>query len=170
MSGDLILEFKPKFVGWVRYIALIGVAYVVACAPVMIIWFASIFILPNGVSEPQIWINLAIIYLICMIFTHGILLFVDKKNFEVTSYKVYPDKIEFEEGFINHKYTTIKVEDIKEIHFSQSFIQRFAELGTIRFITAANVGTNYTGLTCTDIENPNVIYAKIKQVHEDFVR
>lgn len=94
-------------------------------------------------------------------------MFLDKKNFEVTSYKVFPARIEFEEGFLNPKYTTIKIEDIKEIHFSQNFVQRNAKLGTIKFITAANTDTTGTGLTFTDIEYPDVIYNKIKQIHEN---
>ena len=57
--------------------------------------------------------------------------------------------------------------DIKEIHLNQNFIQRKAELGTIRFTTAANNSTTNTGICFRDIQNSMAIYAKIKQIHEN---
>ena len=53
-------------------------------------------------------------------------------NYRATDYKVSEDKIEFNEGFINHQSMTVKFKDIKEIHLTQSFIQRIFKLGTIR--------------------------------------
>ena len=59
------------------------------------------------------------------------------------------------------------MEDIKEIHLNQNFIQRKAELGSIQFITAANNSTSSTGVCFQDIQNSKAIYAKIKQIHEN---
>jgi hypothetical protein len=58
------------------------------------------------------------------------------------------------------------MEDIKEIHFMQNFLQRFASIGTIKFITAANNSASSTGVAFVDVENSNYIYTKVKQVHE----
>lgn len=96
-----------------------------------------------------------------------ILLWLDKKNYEVTSYKLFADRIEFEEGFINHKSTTVKLEDIKEIHYSQNFFQRLANLGSVKLITAANSVSRNSGIILADIQNSNYIYRKIKEVQQN---
>ena len=57
--------------------------------------------------------------------------------------------------------------DIKEIHLDQNFIQRQAEVGTIRFVTAANNSTTSTGVCFRDITNSMAVYAKVKQIHEN---
>ena len=165
MSEELILETKPKFTGYVRFFALSLYADIFGGMIGVTIWVVCIFLIT--MTDLQMWVSLVIIYILCTLLTLGILMFLDKKNFEVTSYKVFPARIEFEEGFLNPKYTTIKIEDIKEIHFSQNFVQRNAKLGTIKFITVANTDTTGTGLTFTDIEYPDVIYNKIKQIPEN---
>ena len=111
-------------------------------------------------------------FIVLFLITLNIRVYIDKKNFEVTNYKIYQDRIEFEEGFINHGYTVLKLADIKEIHLTQNFIQRREELGTIKFVTAANssysmIGVGMAGIAFKDIENSLAIYTKIKQLHEN---
>ena len=88
-------------------------------------------------------------------------------NYHATNYKVYDDSIEFEEGFINHKYATLRWMDIKEIHFTQGFFQRMFGIGHINFITAANTGNNgyNDGIKFRDIQKPKEIYDKLKYIH-----
>ena len=106
--------------------------------------------------------------LIIFMFPVSVLLlgFLDKKNFEVTSYKVYNDKIDFEEGFINHKHSSIIFKDVKEIHLDQNFIQRKYNVATVRFITAANNPMGETSIRFQDIENAQYVYTKVKEIHE----
>ena len=120
-----------------------------------------------NMPEPQLWYVYIAINILLWLLTTGFLMFMDRKNYEVTNYKIYNDRIEFEEGFINHKYTTIRMVDIKEIHLDQNFIQRKAEIGTIRFVTAANNSTTSTGVCFRDITNSMAVYAKVKQIHEN---
>ena len=173
MDTEILLEIKPKYIDWVRTFSIL-------CSPgciTTIIMFLCGFPITALVAEllmELLNINFVISLIITIIlflslFLAGfaLALFFDRKNYEVTTYRVFSDRIEFEEGFINHKYTTIRMADIKEIHLDQNFIQRKAELGTIRFTTAANNSTTNTGICFRDIQNSMAIYAKIKQIHEN---
>ena len=101
-----------------------------------------------------IWLFFAFI---CGIFT--------KLNYNATRYDIYSDRIEFVEGFVNHKHTTISFYDVKEVHLSEGFIQRQFNIGSIKLVTAANTGVN-TGISLNDIENSNMIYKKIRLLVE----
>ena len=161
MNSDIIFEIKPKHVFYVRFFSInLFFALIMSFFPCMILDMLQAVLGFNFLY----WLLFNSIFFILFVL---LLVFLDKKNFEATSYKVYSDKIEFEEGFINHKYTTIKMKDIKEIHFTQNFFQRLANIGTIKLITAANNSSNFTGLKFVDVENSNEIYTKIKQVHQN---
>lgn len=165
MNEEIILETKPKYVGFVRLFSKnLFFALIIAYGVGMLSWILPVAL---GMQEQQALIFCFALDITIFVLSLGLLLFLDRKNFEVTSYKVYSDRVEFEEGFINHKYTTIKMEDIKEIHFMQNFLQRFASIGTIKFITAANNSASSTGVAFVDVENSNYIYTKVKQVHEN---
>ena len=90
--------------------------------------------------------------------------YLDKCKFKVTSYKIYNNKIDLEELFINHKHSSILFKDIKEIHLDQNFIQKKYNIATIRFITAANNLEGETSIRFQDIENARFVYAKAKEI------
>ena len=159
MDKELLLEAKPKYVEVVRFFS-INILYAIYGSTTLLAIMVWFFLLTESF---RFLVFSTVLYVIAIIFAMGLLLILDKKNYEVTSYKVYPDRVEFEEGFINHKYTTIKMEDIKEIHFVQNFIQRGHGIGTIKFITAANNPQSFTGVAFKDVENPNYIYQKVRQ-------
>lgn len=138
-------------------------------APVILVVIMTVMA-PNGLdgmSANQALMYVVVPELIIVALLLLAFLFIAKKNYEVTSYKVCSDRIEFKEGFINHKYTTIKIEDVKEIHLTQNFLQRIANIATIRFVTAANSSTVSTGVRFCDIENSNFVDAKLKQIQEN---
>ena len=163
--SELLLELKPKFDKVVRCFNYLNILYSVGVAYIlsMVLFFAVLISLK--LSENTVFLAYGICYLALLYISLIVFVILDKKNFEVTSYKVYDDKIEFEEGFINHKYTTVKFADVKEIHHEQNFFQRKVGLGTIKFVTAANVGTR-TGISFVDIENSNEVYLKVKEIIE----
>jgi len=180
--SELIMEVKPKYNMLVRFVSNFEIAmrFSVLIAALCSMVGGLIGALNFGEKFAQFLNNhhdiycfivfgiFAIIYILVSI----ILLYLNKKNFEVTNYKVYQDRIEFEQGFINHKYTTLNMIDIKEIHLIQNFFQKKLGLGTIKFITAGNANNEknrnlfFTGISFSDIENSLAIYTKIRQIHE----
>lgn len=174
--SELVLEVKPKFYLLSRVVANIrkenALAYILE---VLFFTFFVVFkqelissMLERNEEECFIYLfTIAIVVLfISYLVSIVILGFLDKKNFEVTSYKVYNDKIDFEEGFINHKHSSILFKDVKEIHLDQNFIQRKYNVATIRFITAANNPMGETSIRFQDIENVQYVYTKVKEIHE----
>ena len=181
--SELVMEVKPKFYWFQRAIANIRkeVAITIGLEGLILMLIMVIVIATNNPvianlaenSQEELIVYLYIIMmsLICLIFPLSVLFFVflDKKNFEVTSYKVYDDRINFDEGFINHKHSSILFKDIKEIHLDQNFIQKKYNIANIRFITSAgNLNNQYTniGVNFQDIENVQSVYTKIKEIHE----
>ena len=125
-------------------------------------------------SDGQFYVYTYIIFLIifCVLFAllTAIIAYINKKNFEVTDYKVFDDRIDFDEGFINHKHVSVLFKDIKEIHLDQNFVQRKYNIATIRFVTpASNPNNQYAnvGVKFQDIENAQYVYAKVKEIHEE---
>ncbi len=166
MNDEILLEVKPKYIWWLRIIERINIAIYCTCVSLAI--FISVALYMGLVTKNQsfdITIEIVASIISIILGIAAIISIFDKKNFEVTNYKVYNDRIEFEEGFINHKYTTIQLIDIKEIHLEQNFFQRKAELGSINFVTAANNSTTNTGVYFRDIENSKYVYAKVKEIH-----
>lgn len=174
MSNEVLLEIKPQFNKLVRIFSVnlifaAGAVYVIDMF-LLFIFIAFSSTLPETFSLPAdelMFTCITLFDLIIFILVLPIFLWLNKKNYDVTSYKVYNDRIEFEEGFINHKFTTIKMEDVKEIHLTQNFLQKYANLATIRFVTPANNASTSTGVTFMDIENSNYVYAKLKQIQEN---
>ena len=167
MSEEVVFEAKPRFVWYLSFFPLgLLIASAFSCFFSMFTWGISDFLKFNQVFDLGFQ-TLILIDFIFFIFIVLLWLFIEKKNYEVTEYKVYKDRLEFEEGFINHKYTTIKTADIKEVHFEQSFLQRVAGVGTIRIVTAANSSNgSYSGIFIRDIDNARYAYTKIKDIYE----
>ena len=176
LNNDLVLETKPKFNLGVRAVtdifwAAISDFFVFLVYMLLLLYaaFTSCFMHNMDVADKvfDTGMSLAVPVLIGVyIITLVITLFVAKKRYENSSYKAYSDHIEFNEGFINYKHKFIKLDNIKEIHLLQSFIERMAELGTIRFVSAGT-GTIYDGITFSDIPNSLAVYTKVKQLHEE---
>ena len=173
MDNEILLEVKPYYIEYVRFFGILSSPSVASLLIILLCFIPAGVPFVLLISEllqtsallVSILLVIVIVTLLSLLFT--IMLYLNKKNFEATTYKVYKDRVEFEEGYINHKYTSIRMEDVKEIHLLQNFIQRKAELGTIKFVTAANNSTSSTGVCFQDIKNSNAVYAKIKQIHEN---
>ena len=174
MENEILIEVKPKFNNLVRLFSVnllfaAGAVYVISMF-LFFILLAFSALLPKIsilLGQETSFMAICIFEFLLFITVLPLFLWLNKKNYEVTSYKVYSDRIEFEEGFINHKCTTIKICDVKEIHWTQNFLQRFANLATIRFVTPANNSATFSGVTFMDIENSKYIYAKLKQIQEN---
>ena len=182
--SELIMEVKPKYNNLVRIVSnndyifritpIITLFFYIGCTFVFNLMFGTeefIKVIEN--NEESLIIIAFGIFAITYILVSMIFLYLNKKNFKVTNYKVYADRIELEQGFINHYYTTLNMVDIKEIHLTQNFLQKKFGLGTIIFITAGNAENEKSrkllnsGLAFIDIENPLAVYTKVRQIHEN---
>lgn len=170
MNENKIFTLKPEFVPAKNLIInfFIGIPFS--------LYIGSMLAPLIFLKESNTNFNLLIVILICcIIFLVWLLIafYNEKLNYKATEYDVYSDRIEFSEGFINSQNTTLMIKDIKEIHLKRSFFQNFYELGTVRFVTAANASAAKnssifaTGVNFRDIKNSKVIYAEMKKLVDE---
>jgi membrane protein YdbS with pleckstrin-like domain len=58
----------------------------------------------------------------------------------LTTYSIYPDRIEFEEGLLNRQRRTVLLDRIIDVQLTEGVLQRTAGAGTVRLITQGFVG------------------------------
>lgn len=176
MDENVLLELKPKFIPDLRFICNLPIDTAYGCTITMLI--LCILPLLVGIFEINslVWIfkiyDGQYAFTSCMGILFGLIFlgsiiatFIDKKNFATTSYTIYKDRIEYKEGFINYKQTCILAEDIKEIHYTQNFLQLMSKVGSIKITTAGNIDYK-TGILIKDIEDSRNIYNQIKEIFE----
>ena len=160
MTENMIFKIKPEFNIFARLFS--ENFFIVIYLAFIVMIFAS------EILDPIIKnINPAYFFIYTFVGITLLMLFLDLMNYKETCYFVYENRIDFEEGFINHKNTTINMKDIREIHFNQTFIQRLMGLGTINFITAANNSSSCSGVKFKDIKNSKSVYDEIKRLYEN---
>ncbi len=176
MDEKVLLELKPKFVPYLRFIYNLPIGHAFGSLIAVLILggfplLAAIFELKYlawvfKIYESQYWFAYAMgIVLGLIILSSVILTYFDKKNYAITSYTLYRDRILSNEGFINHKRRTcILAINIEEIHFTQNFLQRMSNVGSIKIITAGYANYN-TGFLIKDIENSREIYNQIDDIY-----
>jgi len=168
MNEEKLIKLKPVFILKKFFLVWLVVNFMI-WIPIMLI-FAFM-----AIVDPSIRANIPMIFpyilLIAIVFAiiNLIIAFVNEKfNYKFTEYTIYNDRIEFQEGFINTNFTTLSIANIKEFHLEKTFFQRMFNLGTIRFVTAANAVSSYsTGIIFRDINNPDKIYNEIKNILEE---
>lgn len=99
--------------------------------------------------------------LILGIIVPAISLFTMAETYKKTEYIFLKDKIEYCEGFWDIEEKTLFYKDIREIHLRRHPVQRLFNLGSIVISTA---GSYQAQIFLTDIQNPQEIYQKIKEL------
>jgi len=151
---------KPKFL-FSYFLTIIALIFIVIYVAAKIIpdFRELISIIDQSIG---FWWNIPILIVILLYL---------KKEYSATTYKVYTDRIDFENGFFNTNYISIKWKDVKEIHYNQGIVQKLFGIGTINFITAANSNSSsYTGIRFNNIQTPREIYAKMLEIHQSIIR
>lgn len=157
MEKCFLYEIKQKYVGWLK---AWHYSYVAILIGTMLGMIPAFFHYHNFFLY-----YLLSVLVIGFLFLVIILYFV-RKNYQATSYRIYNDKVEFAEGFINYKFTSVKFKDIKEIHMTQGILQRLAGVGSVVIYTSSNTGYQNTGVRMIDIENVSNTYKILKQLYE----
>lgn len=167
MNEEKLITLKPMF-NLKKFFLAWGFANFMIWIPIILILGFMAIVDPSiRVSLPLMLPYILIIAIIFAIINLTIAFINEKFNYKFTEYIVYSDRIEFQEGFINTKFTTLSIKNIKEFHLEKTFLQRMFDLGTIRFITAANVASSsQAGIIFRDINNVNQIYNLIKNLLE----
>lgn len=170
MADDLIFETKPIFNPIVRFTnqKLLTVYFTALILVPWFFFFALLILDATNTVKIESNKTALIVYLTANILTLALIiggtLLADKLNCMATTYKLYSDKLVMDEGFVNHKHTNIMLDDVKEVHFTESFLQRLFGLGTVEFVTAACTAENTEGIKFADIKDGAEVYSKCKEL------
>jgi len=173
-AGVVKLSIRPVFIGWITLLTQLPLQLFLS------FWCGGFI---GGIARstglfPQSW---PIPYVIGVVafFAIPIVAYVGKKlNYSRTEYRFYPDRLEFDEGFFSINKKVIKFRDVKETTLRKGILQRAYGLGSIYLATLATGSTRNTnpftalgfgnvsasGVIVRDIEQPDVIYERVRQL------
>ena len=167
------MSIRPVFVGWVVLAARLWLAgYIGAvCGAAGQILTTLLYRIDVGV--PGFIAFGAIGFMIAPI---GILA-INKLNYARTEYRLYPDRLEFEEGFFTVNKMVFMFRDVREVTLQKSVAQRMYGLGTVNLSTLASDVPNQSpyakfgfgsgspsGASVQDIANPDQAFAAIQKM------
>jgi hypothetical protein len=87
-------------------------------------------------------------------------------------YRIFPNRIEYFEGFFTVEQKTIKLADVSEIYLRKGMLQKRFNLGSIFLMSKGlmfpmiGMRGSLGGMILRDIENPDAIYQKLKQLSD----
>jgi membrane protein YdbS with pleckstrin-like domain len=179
-EGKMVFSLKPVFVGWMMLLAQLPLQIFLS------VWAAGFFgliavvtpsLLTGFEEEPQFgFMPFLVCGAACFVVIPLIFYIGKKLNYARTEYRFFPDRLEFEEGFLTVNRKAIRYADVKEITLRKSVLQRMCGLGTIYLATQAtgiapqgnSTGalsfTNVTasGIAVRDIRDSDQNYEKIR--------
>lgn len=160
MKTEAKLVLKPRFLGWMSVFP-VAINSVIGGVGMLAFGFFANRITNGGIPIPiKIAFGLAFIL---FVFAIPFVAYVLKKNtYSQTEYRLFDDRLEYAEGFLNVENKSIGFDNIQEISMTRGIIQKKYGLGTIILKTAGQ-GPN-AGVYVRDIENPEDIYETLKQI------
>ena len=94
------------------------------------------------------------------------------KELQVTTYTIYPDRLEYYEGFLNRQQRTAVFDQVIDIHLTEGLLQQTKNAGTIVLITqqlvsAGNAKLSNRRVVLSNIPSPQEIYDLLRSLALD---
>ncbi len=157
-DNDILLQVKSKF-------KLIYFLMGIAILPIILGVFAAFITWASMSVDSDIAILRTIATWFVIVCTVIILVSIwfTKKQYKSFEYNFYRTKLIYHDSFINITEKEIKYKYIREVQMTQSFVQRWFNIGKILIYTNAESGMG-NGINIVNAENPKETYANIKKV------
>jgi membrane protein YdbS with pleckstrin-like domain len=172
-SGHAALSLRPAFVGWNVLAARLWLwgylASIFGAAGTILT--SLIYRTDGGISAFIAFTALGLLIAPFPIYA------VARLSYARTEYQIYPDRLEFEQGFFVAKKKVILFRDIQEVTLQQGLAQRMCGLGTINLSTQATgtddpgpfarfgfIGGSQSGASLQDIPNPDETFETVKKM------
>jgi membrane protein YdbS with pleckstrin-like domain len=181
-----LAEYRPRFVLWTSFLAQLPLQLFIA------LWAGGFFgglissFFPAAASaiatrfvNPFLAIGLATFFLFPIA-----TLVVKLLNYSNTVYRIYPDHIEIEEGFLTQHRKEVAFSSVREINLRRGILQRLVGLGSVYIATAATgqgqwwqlsaiIGATSTfgsGAMLMDLANSELVYQQLRGLVEGQTR
>jgi len=164
-----LYRVKPVFIPWVTILSVLPIQLFFT------VWgagfcggFGMVAVQAIGLPLPG-WFTF-VFFGCAFFFGIPILAYVSKsRTYAATEYRFYAARLEYAEGFWAAENKSIKYDKILEASLREGVFQRQYGLGTIFLSTAATgftSGRSRSGISISDIENPQKVYAALKELME----
>ena len=166
-EGTPVLELRPQFVPSVQMAAFVPLFLFLG------LWggfffggFSQVFL---GMFESDIprWAPFvffgAVFALVLPVFAFRAV----RKTYAATTYRVFPHKLDYYEGFFTVEEKTVPLERVTEVNLRKGPLQRKHGLGTVVLSTPATSNRRATaGIRLNDVLEPDAVYAQVKELVE----
>jgi uncharacterized membrane protein YdbT with pleckstrin-like domain len=168
-SGKPLLTIKPRFVSSLTLISLIPVQLLFTAWAAIVFGISGFFIIKYMELNLHPWFFAVLFGCIFFIFTPIFILFSKMNRYNKTEYRFYNNKLDYAIGIFSIEEKSLNYDKIVEINLHRGAFQRICGIGTIVLSTPATGDINIiskSGIRLTDIENPDIVYRKIKYIIE----
>ena len=154
-DNDIILTVKPKFKFLYNSLGFIITVSIVS----------FFFMFPIMFVDDVIWtmIGILIIFFIPVVLIWAIAMAVKNAQYKKYTYNFYRTKVIYRDTFLNISEKEVKYKFIREIVFTQSFVQRWFNIGNVVLYTNAQSGMN-NGIFLRSVENVKAVYQEVKNI------
>lgn len=161
-----VMVLRPQFVGWPFLLGLLPIMlFLTVWGAVFFGGFGMAIIKATGLPVP-VWLPFVFFGLVMGLGVPAIAYTARKRTYEKTEYKLYPDRLEYAEGFWTVEDKAIRWDRIQEASMRRGVVQKRYDLGTIYLTTATGGGPQNRGggIRLSDVERPEEVYETVQRL------
>ncbi len=176
ISDEAPMILKPKFLTSVVFLkAIPGAVFLAIFGGVVVMLLSPIVTGQPADADPTTAVMLfAVVALTFFILPVILTIWYRKTSLSHIEYRIFPNRIEYYEGFFTVEQKTIKFADVTEIYLRKGMLQKRNNLGSIFLMSKGMmvpmIGMMKGGLPgamiLRDIEDPDAIYQQLKQLKD----
>jgi membrane protein YdbS with pleckstrin-like domain len=138
MAASPVL-YRPRFIGWTALLAQLPFSIFIS------VWaggfVGSLFKTFLPYAHTVVSWRIGNPFVVIGSTTFVLILFIDlglkRLNYSSTTYRLYPDRIEIDEGFLTQRRKDIRLSAVREINLRRGILQRIVGLGSVYVATQA---------------------------------
>ncbi len=168
-----LLIVKPRFASLLSLISLLPLQFIFTIWGATVFGIMGFFLAKYMEWEIHPWFFAIFFGVLFFIFTPIVLLISKMNKYAKTEYRFYKNKLDYHEGIFSVDKRHISYDNIFDITLHRGSVQKAANLGTI-ILSVAGLGRNTAlmrgAIHLTDIEYPEVIYRRIRDIIDNTSR
>ena len=172
MDEQPIQEIRPVVVPAQFFCLGIGIATSFAVGPAFITFMISNVIIggdPGGGSDGPVFIYGVIVYILVLLvalFAAYLKMF---KEPERTTYSIFKDRIEYNEGFLTRNRRTLVFDQVIDVLLVEGVLQQTKAVGTVTLVTQQLVSTGESKLSnrrisLRNVPDPTAVYELLRSL------
>ena len=159
-DNNVVLNVKSKFK--ILYNSM-GMIITASLFSIFLIILPFMFGIITGDGGPIGFAIIMLVILLFILFIWGISVLIQRAQYKKYNYDFYSTKVIYTDSFLNVTEKEVKYKFVREIVYTQGFIQRFFNIGNIMLYTNAESGF-MNGILIRSVENVKEVYDNVKDI------